>query len=64
MKELNSVTLGLIQDLHDLRAGKITNTDANTRAKVAREILRAVHYHLLGMRLIESKEDMKPKKIV
>jgi hypothetical protein len=51
---LNEVTLGLIQDLRDLRAGKITNTDARTRAQIAREILRGVHLALEGMEIIQA----------
>lgn len=53
---LNEVTLGLIQDLRDLRAGKITNTDARTRAQIAREIMRGVHLALEGMKVIESAQ--------
>ena len=51
--ELNQVTLALVQDLQDLRDGKITNTDARTRAQLAREIMRAVHLSLQGMRMLE-----------
>lgn len=57
--ELNEVTIGLIDDLKLLRAGKITNADARVRAQIAREILRAVHLSLEGMRLIESKSPQK-----
>ena len=53
--ELNAVTLGLIQDLADLRKGKITNADARVRAQLAREILRAVHLTLEGMKTIEAQ---------
>ena len=53
--ELNAVTLGLIQDLKDLRKGKITNADARCRALLAREILRSVHLSLEGMKMIEAK---------
>lgn len=52
---LNEVTLGLVQDLKDLRDNKITNADARVRAQLAREILRAVHLHLEGVKLIEWK---------
>lgn len=52
---LNEVTLGLIQDLKDLRAKKITNTDARVRAQLGREILRSVHLQLEGMKVIEGK---------
>ena len=46
MIDLRDVTMGLIQDLEDLRAGKITNADARTRAQLAREILRSDHIQL------------------
>ncbi len=52
---LNGVTLGLIQDLRDLRAGKITNADARTRAQLAREIMRSMHLILEGMRVIDAQ---------
>lgn len=50
---LNEVTLGLIQDLKDLRVRKITNADARVRAQLGREILRSVHLTLEGMKIIE-----------
>lgn len=53
---LNEVTLGLCQDLKDLRARKITNADARTRAQLAREILRAVHLTLEGMKTIDANK--------
>ena len=54
--DLNSVTLGIIKDLEDLRAGDITNTDARTRAQLAREILRAVNLNMQGMKMIEAQK--------
>lgn len=56
---LNEVTLGLVKDLRDLREKKITNADARTRAQLAREILRAVHLTLEGMRTIEGGKVVK-----
>lgn len=53
--ELNAVTLGIIKDLEDLRAGKITNADARTRAQLAREVLRAVSLNMQGMKIIEAE---------
>lgn len=53
--ELKDVTVGLINDLNDLRAGKITNTDARVRAQLGREILRSIHIQLEGMQLIEQR---------
>lgn len=45
----------LIQDVRDLRAGKITPRDARVRAALAREALRAVHLQFEGMRWIEQR---------
>lgn len=45
----------LLQDLRDLRAGKITNRDAQTRALIGREVLRAVNLQFQGMRLISDQ---------
>lgn len=45
----------LLQDLRDLRAGKITNHDANMRAQLGREIMRAVNLQFKGMRVISSQ---------
>ena len=58
--ELNEVTLGLTGDLKALRAGKITNADARVRAQLAREILRAVHLAMEGMKTIEASQ---PKRL-
>ncbi|MEL6110391.1 MAG: hypothetical protein AAFU85_30660 [Planctomycetota bacterium] len=55
MQDLREVTEELIGDLRALREGKITNADARTRAQLGREILRAVHLQLEGVKLIESK---------
>lgn len=52
---LNEVTLGLIQDLRDLREGKIKNADARVRAQLAREVLRSVHLMIEGMKTIEAE---------
>lgn len=52
---MGKFTLSLIQDLQDLRDGKITNTDARARAQLAREILRGVHLQLQGMQIISAK---------
>ena len=47
---LSDFTRELIQDLKDLRAGRITARDARVRTQLAREILRAVHLQLEGMK--------------
>lgn len=46
--DLSSVTAGLIKDLKDLRAGRITNSDARVRAQLGREILRSVYLQIEG----------------
>jgi len=57
---LNEVTIGLIEDMKSLREGKITNSDARVRAQLAREILRGVHLHLEGIKMIQvSPENRK-----
>jgi hypothetical protein len=45
-------TLDLIQDLKDLRAGKITPRDAKARAILAHEVLRSVHLQFEGMKYL------------
>ncbi len=45
-------TADLIGDLNALRDGRITLRDARVRADLAREILRAVHLHLEGLRVL------------
>jgi hypothetical protein len=62
--DLNEVTLGLVQDLRDLRAKKISNADARTRAQLAREILRAVHLTIEGMRVLNAPLASKPKPAI
>lgn len=52
---INEVTMLLIEDLKDLRAGKINNADARVRAQLGREILRSYHLQLEGMRFISSQ---------
>ena len=43
---LNEFTLGLIDDLKELRMGEITNADGRVRAQLAREVLRSCHIML------------------
>lgn len=57
---LSQFTLDLIQDIKDLRAGKITNTDARARALLAREALRAVHLQLEGMKWLSGSAKALP----
>ena len=49
---LSEFTRELIQDLKDLRAGKITAGAARVRAQLAREVLRAVHLQLEGLKYL------------
>ena len=49
---LSAFTQSLIQDYNDLRADKITTAPARVRAQLAREILRSLHLHLQGMRML------------
>jgi hypothetical protein len=53
-QSLGAFTRDLIGDLKKLRAGKITNADARVRAQLAREILRAAHLHLEGLKILSS----------
>lgn len=52
-KNLSDFTVALMQDLQDLRRGKITARDARVRALLAREVLRAVHLQMEGMKYLE-----------
>ena len=56
---LNELTLALLEDMRQLRNGQITNTDARTRAQLAREILRATHLMLQGIAIEEKHLDAK-----
>ena len=48
-------TIDLIQDLKDLRAGKISARDAKVRALLAHEVLRSVHLQFEGMKFISAQ---------
>lgn len=52
---LADFTVELIQDLKDLRAGKISAKDARVRALLAREVLRSVHLHMEGLRYLDGQ---------
>ena len=45
---------GLVQDLKDLRAGKVTPHDARVRAELARQILRGVTLMVQATKFIQS----------
>lgn len=52
--DLIEFTNGLVDDLHKLRAGQISNEAARLRSDLARQILRAVNYIMIGHRRIEA----------
>lgn len=52
---LTQFNVDLMQDLRDLRDGKITLADARVRAQLAREVLRGVSLQLEGMRFLSGK---------
>lgn len=56
-EQLNLATLvrGLIEDLNDLRSGRISVREAHARAELARQILRGVHYVVTAQKFIESQ---------
>jgi hypothetical protein len=53
--DLLTFTDDLIGDLRDLRQGKISVRDARTRAEIARQVLRAVHYVVSAQKFIEQQ---------
>ncbi len=52
---LSDFTKDLINDLHELREGKITLQEARVRAQLAREVLRGVQLQLHGMWLLSNE---------
>ena len=50
--DIEAFTLGLIEDLQLLRAGKISVTDARARAELARQTLRAVGYVIAAQKYL------------
>jgi len=53
--DLESLIRALVQDLNELRAGKINIRDAHARAVLAKEILRGVHYAVVAQRYFEER---------
>jgi hypothetical protein len=49
---LPDVIRGLVRDLEDLRAGKITVNDAMARAHLAKQIFNGVRIYLNGTKLL------------
>lgn len=64
--DLGDFTRGLVQDLRDLRSGKITVRDARARADLAKQVLRSVHYVIQGRKAIEGAAkpvNAEPKRL-
>lgn len=53
--DLLAFTNSLIQDLKDLREGKISVRDAQARALIAKHVLRSIHYVVMAQKFIEQK---------
>lgn len=59
--DLATLIAGLIGDLKDLRAGKISNRDAHARAELARQVLRGVHYVVTAQKYLDGRALPPPK---
>lgn len=59
--QLTGLIAGLIEDLKDLRAGKISVRDAHARAELARQILRGVHYVVVAQKFLEGNLKSLPQ---
>lgn len=46
------IVRGLVQDLQDLRAARITVQEANARSKLAHEILRGINYVITAQKAL------------
>jgi hypothetical protein len=53
--DLRSFVGGLVSDLKELRAGKISARDAHARAELARQVLRGVHYVVTAQKFLEAR---------
>lgn len=53
--DLSDLINGLVGDLKDLRANKISVRDANARAVLAKQILRGVHYVVVAQKFLEGR---------
>lgn len=53
--DLRSFVGGLVSDLKELRAGKISVRDAHARAELARQVLRGVHYVVTAQKFLEAR---------
>ena len=55
MLNLAELITGLVNDLKELRAGKISIREAHARAELARQVLRGVHYIVTAQRFIDGQ---------
>jgi hypothetical protein len=53
--DLDSIIRGLVGDLKEFRAGKISSRDARIRAELAREILRGVRLVIEAQKFMEGR---------
>lgn len=60
--DLAQFIAGLVSDLKMLRAGQISNRDAQARAELARQVLRGVHYVVTAQKFIEGRALPVPEK--
>ncbi len=52
---LNDVIQGLVGDLEDLRAGKISTNDAMARSQLAKQIFNGVRIYMQGAALLSGR---------
>lgn len=53
--DITGLTLGIVNDLNQLRAGKISVADARARAELAKQALRAVGYVIQAQRFLSEQ---------
>lgn len=53
--DIGSIVRGLVQDLDDLRAGRLTLQKANAHARLAHEILRGITFVITAQKYLEGK---------
>lgn len=53
--DLGTLIAGLLGDLKDLRAGKISIREAHARAELARQVLRGVHYVVTAQKYLDGR---------
>ncbi len=57
---IDQIVLGLVSDLEELRAGRITIPMARARAVLGHEILRGINMVIAGQRMIENRAKLLP----